>query len=107
STHDKNAFDNTATTKIVNKAQAGVGDKVYQGTALFTPTKKPQWRKLNEGEKKANTALSALRAPVERVMSHFKNLRILHTDYRRPYATYRETFDAAQALFFFSINWEF
>lgn len=106
-THDKNAFDNTATTEIVNKAKAGIGDKGYQGSALFTPTKKPQWRKLNEGEKKANAALSALRAAVERVVAHFKNWRILHTDYRRPYVTYRETFDAARALFFFSIKWEF
>ncbi len=69
STHDKNAFDNTATTKIVNKAKAGIGDKGYQGAALFTPTKKPQWRKLNKGEKNANAAPSALRAPVERVVS--------------------------------------
>jgi hypothetical protein len=29
-----------------------------------------------------------------------------HTDYRRPYSTYRETYDAARALFFFSITWE-
>ncbi len=91
----------------MNKAKAGIGDKGYQGAALFTPTKKPQWRKLNKGEKNANATLSALRAPVERVVSHFKNWRISHTDYRRPYATYRETFDAARALFFFSINGSF
>jgi hypothetical protein len=107
STHDKKAFDTTATTDIINKAAAGIGDKGYQGAELYTPTKKPQWRKLNEGEKVANAALSALRAPVERVMSHFKSWRILHTDYRRPYPTYREIFDAARALFFFSIKWTF
>ena len=107
STHDKKAFDSTATIDIINKAKAGIGDKGYQGAALFTPTKKPQWRKLSIGEKTANTALSALRAPVERVVAHFKNWRILHTDYRRPYATYRDAFDAARALFFFSINWGF
>lgn len=107
STHDKKAFDTTATTDIINKAAAGIGDKGYQGADLCTPTKKPQWRKLNKGEKVANAALSALRAPVERVVSHFKSWRILHTDYRRPYATYRETFDAARALFFFSIKWQF
>jgi hypothetical protein len=106
-THDKKAFDNTATTDIIKKALAGIGDKGYQGTELFTPTKKPQWRKLNEGEKKANSALSALRAPIERVVAHFKNWRILHTDYRRPYATYEDAFDAARALFFFSIKWGF
>jgi hypothetical protein len=107
STHDKKAFDNTATTDIIKKALAGIGDKGYQGAGMYTPTKKPQWRNLNEGEKKANAVLSALRAPVERLVSHFKNWRIFHTDYRRPYATYHETFDAARALFFFSIKWGF
>jgi hypothetical protein len=71
---------------------------------LFTPTKKPRHRKLSKGEKKANAALSALRAPIERLVAHFKNWRILHTDYRRPYATYRDAFDAARALFFCSIT---
>ena len=107
STHDKKAFDNTAATEIIKKALAGIGDKGYQGADMYTPTKKPQWRKLSEGEKKANSALSALRAPIERVVAHFKNWRILHTDYRRPYRTYRDAFDAARALFFFSIKWGF
>lgn len=107
STHDKTAFDNTATADIVKKAKSGIADKGYQGAEMFTPTKKPQWRKLNEGEKKANAALSALRAPVERLVAHFKNWRILHADYRRPYSTYRDTFDAARALFFFSVVWSF
>jgi hypothetical protein len=106
-THDKKAFDNTATTDIIKKALAGIGDKGYQGADLVTPTKKPRRRKLGKGEKKANAALSALRASIERVVAHFKNWRILHTDYRRPYTTYRDAFDAARALFFFSISWGF
>jgi hypothetical protein len=106
-THDKKAFDNTETTGIIKKALAGIGDKGYQGADLFTPTKKPRHRKLSKGEKRANAALSALRAPIERVVAHFKNWRILHTDYRRPFTTYRDAFDAARALFFFSIKWEF
>ena len=32
---------------------------------------------------------------------------MLHTDYRRPYSTYHDAFDAARALFFFSITWGF
>jgi hypothetical protein len=40
-------------------------------------------------------------------VAHFKNWRILHTDYRRPYSTNRDPFDAARALFFFSITWGF
>jgi DDE superfamily endonuclease/Helix-turn-helix of DDE superfamily endonuclease len=106
-THDKNAFDNTDTTDIIKQAVAGIGDKGYQGADLFTPTKKPRHRKLSKGEKTANAALSALRAPIERVVAHLKSWRILHTDYRRPYATYRDTFDAARGLFFFSIRWSF
>ena len=106
-THDKAAFDNTATTDIIKKAEAGIGDKGYQGAELFTPTKKPRGRKLSKGERTANAALSALRAPIERVVAHFKNWRILHTDYRRPHTTYRDAFDAARALFFFSIRWDF
>lgn len=55
STHDKNAYDNTATTEIVNKAAAGIGDKGYQGAAIFTPTKKPQMaqtqRRREEGQR--------------------------------------------------------
>jgi hypothetical protein len=61
-------------------------------------------RKLSKGAKKANAALSALRAPIERVVAHFKNWRILHTDYRRSYTTYPDAFHAARALFFFSIR---
>jgi hypothetical protein len=33
--------------------------------------------------------------------------QIFHTDYRRPYSTYQDAFDAARALFFFSITWGF
>lgn len=107
STHDKKAFDDTPTAVIIGRALTGIGDKGYQGADLITPTKKPTWRKLNEGEKIANATISALRAPVERLVSHFKSWRILHTDYRRPYATYRQAYNAARALFFFSIKWEF
>jgi hypothetical protein len=106
-THDKKAFDNTATTDIIKNALAGIGDKGYQGADLFTPTKKPRGRQLGKGEKVANAALSALRAPIERVVAHLKSWRIVHTDYRRPYTTYRDAFDAARALFFFSIKWSF
>lgn len=106
-THDKNAFDNTETTDIIKKALAGIGDKGYQGADIYTPAKKPRHRKLSKGEKVANAALSALRAPIERVVAHFKSWRIFHTDYRRPYNTYRDAFDATRALFFFSTKWGF
>lgn len=31
----------------------------------------------------------------------------LHTDYRRPYATYQQSYNATRGLFFFSIIWGF
>jgi len=41
------------------------------------------------------------------MVAHFKNWKVLHTDYRRPYNTYRDAYDAARGLFFFSITWGF
>jgi hypothetical protein len=46
-------------------------------------------------------------APVERLVSHFKSWRVFHTDYRRPYDTYADAYDATRGLFFFSISWGF
>ena len=62
---------------------------------------------LSKTDNKSNAEISALRAPVERLVAHFKSWRIFHTDYRRPYATYQEAYDATRALFFFSIIWGF
>jgi hypothetical protein len=103
-THDKTAFDETPVTKIIRKSGGGIGDKGYQGTDLATPRKKPKGGELSKRDKENNAALSALRAPIERVVAHFKNWKILHTDYRRHYSTYRETYDATRGLFFFSIG---
>jgi hypothetical protein len=55
--------------------------------------------------KEYNSQIASLRAPVERLVAHFKNWKIFHTDYRRPYRTYLDAFDAARGLFFFSITW--
>jgi DDE superfamily endonuclease len=62
---------------------------------------------LTLSDKEYNSQVSSFRAPVERLVGHFKNWKILHTDYRRPYSTYHDTFDAARSLFFFSITWGF
>jgi hypothetical protein len=58
-------------------------------------------------DKEYNSQVSSFRAPVERLVGHFKTCKIFHTDYRRPYSTYHDAFDAARALFFFSITWGF
>jgi hypothetical protein len=105
--HDKVAFDQTPVKDIVRNSGGGIGDKGYQGTDLVTPRKKPKGGELSPRDIECNAEISALRAPIERVVSHFKSWRILHTDYRRPYCTYRETYDAARGLFFFSTMWGF
>lgn len=105
--HDTRAYRESAAGAIVKKSAGGIGDKGYQGTELITPRKKQQGRKLGQYDKECNAQLASIRAPVERLVAHFKNWRIFHSDYRRPYGTYRESFDAARALFFFSIKWGF
>jgi hypothetical protein len=106
-THDKTAFDETPVAEIIRNSGGGIDDKGYQGTSLATPRKTPKGGELGKRDKESNAAISALRAPIERVISHFKSWRIFHTDYRRSYSTYREAYDAARGLFFFSITWGF
>jgi transposase len=107
SVHDATAYEQTAVKQIIESSGGGIADKGYQGTGLITPRKKPKRGELSKKDKECNAEISALRAPVERVFAHFKSWRILHTDYRRPYSTYREAYDAARGLFFFSLTWGF
>jgi len=108
STHDAKAFADTPVAEIVKHSGGGIGDKGYQGCdGLATPRKTPRGGELSRNDKKCNAELSALRAPVERLVAHFKSWRIFHTDYRRPYDTYNDAYDAARGLFFFSITWGF
>ena len=107
SVHDATAYEETAVKKIVESSGGGIGDKGYQGTGLITPRKKPRGGELSKKDKECNAEISALRAPVEQVISHFKSWRIFHTDYRRPYSTFRDAYDAARGLFFFSLTWTF
>jgi hypothetical protein len=54
-------------------------DSGYQGAggAARTPAKRPQGKGLNGWEKRANTALARLRAPVERAFAALKRWRVL------------------------------
>ena len=106
-THDATSFTDTPAKEIVEKSGGGIADKGYQGTGMVTPKKKPRGGELTDSDKECNAQVSSLRAPVERVVGHFKAWRIFHTDYRRPYRTYRDAFDAARGLLFFSITWGF
>ena len=58
-------------------------------------------------QKQFNQQVNSLRASVERAIANLKTWRVLHTDYRRSCSTYREAYDAARGLFFFSITWGF
>ena len=106
-THDAAAFSSTPVAEIIRNSGGGIGDKGYQGSGMVTPRKKPPRGELAAWEKKYNADVSSLRAPVERLVAHFKSWRILHTDYRRPYRTYHDAYDAARGLFFFSLTWGF
>jgi DDE superfamily endonuclease len=106
-THDARAFKESGAADILKVAGGGFGDKGYQGSGLVTPKKKPKGGELTMSDKEYNSQISSFRAPIERLVGHFKNWKILHTDYRRPYSTYQDAFDAARALFFFSISWGF
>jgi DDE superfamily endonuclease len=106
-THDAKAYKESGAAGIVKESGGGFGDKGYQGSGLVTPKKKPKGGELTMSDNDYNTQIASFRAPVERLVAHFKNWKIFHTDYRRPYGTYGDAFDAARGLFFFSITWGF
>jgi transposase len=93
-THDAKAFTTTPVADIIEKSGGGIADKGYQGCDVITPRKTPPGGELSKGDQANNAVISALRAPVERLVAHFKSWRIFHTDYRRPYHTYHEAYSA-------------
>lgn len=107
-THDAKAFTATDAEEIIANCGGAFADKGYEGCeGVITPRKTPRGGALSESDKQNNAELSSFRSAVERFVAQFKSWRIFHTDYRRPYNTYRDTFDAGRALFFFSITWSF
>lgn len=83
-----------------------IGDKGYVGHDMLTPIKKPVYRDLLEWEKEFNRQVNKMRAVIEQVIANFKTWRILHTDYRRPLETFRETIDTVIALHFYKLACE-
>jgi transposase len=81
-----------------------LADKGYQGSGMTTPIKKPQGGELRESDHDYNTGVNRLRAPVERAIANLKTWRILHTDYRRPLATFEETITATIGLHFYRLR---
>ena len=79
-------FKETGGADVVKESGGGFGGKGYQGTGLVTPKKKkPKGGELSMSDNEYNSQIASLRAPVERLVAHFKNWKILHTDYRSPY----------------------
>jgi hypothetical protein len=77
------------------------GDKGYVGRDMVTPIRKPADRDLLDWEKQWNKQINSERAAVERVIAHFKSWRIMHTDFRRPLHTFRQTISAVVGLHFY------
>jgi hypothetical protein len=76
------------------------GDKGYVGTGTLTPFKKPAHRDLLDWEKEFNTQINKIRWVIEQIIANFKTWRIIHTDYRRPLATFPTTIAAVVSLHF-------
>jgi hypothetical protein len=81
--------------------QNWIGDKGYIGNDIITPFRKPADRGLLEWEKEFNTQVNKIRYVIERAIANFKTWRILHTDYRRPLKTFKETISAVVGLTFY------
>jgi len=77
------------------------GDKGYVGTGMLTPIKKPAHRDLLDWERKFNTQINKIRYVIEQIIANFKTWRIMHTDYRRPLATFATTIAAVVGLHFY------
>lgn len=78
-----------------------IGDKGYIGKNMITPIRKPTHRELLDWEKEFNQAVNKIRYLIERTIANLKTWRILHTDYRRPLATFTDTISAVIGLQFY------
>jgi len=102
-THDAKLFDIIGLGEILTKENS-IGDTGFIGKGITTPYRTPPKGKLLDWQKEWNTSVSEYRWIVERTIAHIKTWRILHTDYRRPLKTFKETYDAVRALHFFRLG---
>jgi hypothetical protein len=103
SVHDAEAFRQAGLPGILLPGNSAA-DLGYLGLGLITPYRKPPGGELTSEQKEFNKAVSKIRAPVERAIANFKVWRVMHTDYRRPLGTYRDTFNAVRGLHFFQMT---
>jgi DDE superfamily endonuclease len=108
-THDAKAFVTTPVAEIVaNSGGRHRRQKPSKGCeGVATTCKTPPGGELSMRDKKENKNISPLRAPVERLVAHFKSWRIFYSDYRRPYSTHRQAYKAGCGSFSFSITEDF
>ncbi|RLK60526.1 transposase family protein [Actinokineospora cianjurensis] len=78
-----------------------MGDKAYVGMGILTPIRTPARRELVKWERNFNHEHNAIRVRVEHAIANLKTWRILHTDYRRPLATFATTITAVLGLQFY------
>ena len=81
-----------------------IGDKGYVGNDMITPIKKPACRDLLDWEKEFNKQVNKIRYVIEQTIANFKTWRIMHTDYRRPLATFTTTISTVIALHFYAAD---
>jgi len=103
STHDATALRASAVLDELD-ASTWIADRGYQGTGMITPIKKKPGTELSDDRKHFNTAVNRIRHLIERTIAHLKTWRILHTDYRRPFTTFRQTITAVIALHFYTLT---
>lgn len=98
--HDVYCLDESG---ILDTLDSGdwTGDKGYVGRGMITPFKKPVHRELLDWEKTFNTQINKIRYVIEQIIANFKTWRIMHTDYRRPLATFGTTISAVVGLHFY------
>jgi hypothetical protein len=105
SRHDMHCLEESGALSGVTSGR-WIGDKGYVGAGMITPIRKPAHRGLLDWEKEFNTAVNRIRYVVERAIANFKTWRIMHTDYRRPLATFAQTISAVVGLHFYKMSAE-
>jgi hypothetical protein len=55
-------------------------------------------------QKEFNSGVDRIRWMIEQVISHFKNWKIMSTDYRHPFKTFATTISAVVGLHFYRIR---
>ena len=102
-THDAKALRESRLLDSDTDAPA-IGDKGFIGLGMLTPFRRPPGGELLDWQKEFNATVNSIRAVVERAIANLKTWRILHTDYRRPIKTFRQTISTVIALEFYRLT---